>query len=45
VTFGARRRAVGKPGPEIAGEDIDGKPSKLSDYRGEVVVVDLWGDW
>jgi len=36
---------VGKPAPEITGEDIDGKAFKLSDYRGKVVVLDFWGDW
>jgi hypothetical protein len=36
---------VGKPCPEIAGEDLDGKAFKLSDYKGKVVVVDFWGDW
>jgi hypothetical protein len=40
-----RNPAVGKPAPEIAGEDTDGKPFKLSDYKGKVVVVDFWGDW
>jgi hypothetical protein len=40
-----RELAVGKPSPDINGEDIDGKPFKLSDYRGKVVVVDFWGDW
>jgi hypothetical protein len=36
---------IGKPAPEIAGKDIDGKEMKLSDYRGKVVVLDFWGDW
>lgn len=36
---------VGKPAPEIAGEDIDGKRFKLSDYRGKVVLLDFWGNW
>jgi len=36
---------VGKLAPEIAGEDIDGTPFKLSDYRGKVVVLDFWGNW
>ena len=36
---------VGEPAPEIVGEDIDGKPFKLSDYRGKVVVLDFWGNW
>jgi hypothetical protein len=40
-----RNLGVGKPSPEITGEDIDGKSFKLSDYRGKVVVVDFWGDW
>jgi cytochrome oxidase Cu insertion factor (SCO1/SenC/PrrC family) len=37
--------AIGKPAPEIEGEDIDGNPFKLSDYRGKVVVLDFWGNW
>jgi hypothetical protein len=36
---------AGKPAPEIAGTDIDGKDFKLSDYRGKVVMLDFWGDW
>lgn len=40
-----RNLAVGKPAPEIAGTDTDGKAFKLSDYKGKVVVVDFWGDW
>jgi hypothetical protein len=40
-----RNLGIGKPSPEISGEDIDGKPFKLSDYKGKVVVVDFWGDW
>jgi hypothetical protein len=37
--------AIGKVAPEIEGEDIDGNPFKLSDYRGKVVVLDFWGHW
>ncbi|WP_210420263.1 peroxiredoxin family protein [Aquisphaera giovannonii] len=40
-----RNLGIGKTAPEIAGEDIDGKPLKLTDYRGKVVVLDFWGDW
>ncbi|VTR91408.1 thiol-disulfide isomerase-like thioredoxin : Thiol-disulfide isomerase-like thioredoxin OS=Singulisphaera acidiphila (strain ATCC BAA-1392 / DSM 18658 / VKM B-2454 / MOB10) GN=Sinac_1102 PE=4 SV=1: AhpC-TSA [Gemmata massiliana] len=36
-----RHLAVGKKAPEIVGEDLDGKPMKLSDYRGKVVVLDF----
>ena len=37
--------AVGKPAPEIDGVDFDGKPLKLSDYHGKVVVLVFWGSW
>jgi hypothetical protein len=40
-----RNLRVGKAAPEIEGEDVDGQPFKLSDYRGKVVVIDFWGDW
>ena len=33
---------VGKPAPEIVGVDLDGKPLKLSDYRGKVVALVFW---
>jgi hypothetical protein len=34
--------AVGKEVPEVEGRDQDGKPLKLSDYRGKVVLLDFW---
>jgi len=37
--------AIGKPAPEISGEDLDGQQFKLSDYRGKVVLLDFWGNW
>jgi hypothetical protein len=37
--------AIGKPAPEITGVNTDGKPMKLSDFRGKVLVVDFWGFW
>jgi hypothetical protein len=43
--FEIRHLLPGKPVPEVAGEDIDGKAFKLSDYRGKVVLLDFWGDW
>ena len=43
--FELQRLSIGKVAPDIVGEDIDGVPMKLSDYRGKVVVIDFWGDW
>jgi hypothetical protein len=43
--FEIRNLAIGKTAPEIEGEDLDGTPFKLSDYRGKVVVIDFWGNW
>ena len=37
--------AIGKMAPEIEGQDVNGVPFKLSDYRGQVVLLDFWGDW
>ena len=37
--------AVGRPAPEIEGIDMDGKPLRLSDYKGKVVVLVFWGTW
>jgi hypothetical protein len=40
-----RNLGIGKAAPEINGEDLDGRPMKLSEYKGKVVVLDFWGDW
>jgi thiol-disulfide isomerase/thioredoxin len=40
-----RNLVVGKPAPEIDGVGFDGKPLKLSDYRGKVVALVFWGTW
>lgn len=37
--------AIGKPAPEVKSQDADGKPVKLSDLRGKVVVLDIWATW
>jgi thiol-disulfide isomerase/thioredoxin len=31
--------------PDLAFEDADGKPKKLSDWRGRIVLVNLWATW
>ncbi len=41
-----RGKLVGFPAPEITFKwDSDGKAKKLSDYRGNVVVLDFWATW
>jgi peroxiredoxin len=40
-----RNLGIGMPCPEIAGEDIDGKVFRLSDFKGKVVLVVFCGDW
>ncbi|HEV8061244.1 MAG TPA: TlpA disulfide reductase family protein [Gemmataceae bacterium] len=40
-----RWRAVGKPVPEIEGKDLEGRPLKLLDHRGKVVLISFWGTW
>jgi hypothetical protein len=36
---------VGDLAPDIEGQDFDGRPFALRDYRGKVVVVTFWGHW
>jgi thiol-disulfide isomerase/thioredoxin len=31
--------------PDLTFEDADGKPKKLSDWRGRIVLVNLWATW
>ncbi len=42
---GLRQIGVGKAAPEIEGQDVDGKPLRLSDFRGKVVVLVFTGEW
>lgn len=37
-----RQLRIGQAAPELIGEDIDGAPIRLSDFRGKVVVVSFW---
>ena len=43
--YALRNLSVGRTAPEISGKDVDGKPFKLSDYRGKVILLDFWGHW
>ena len=37
--------AVGVLSPEVAGPDRDGNQMALSEFRGQVVLVDFWASW
>ena len=43
--FELRHLSKGKPAPEIQGQDQDGRPFKLSDYRGKVVLLYFWMEY
>jgi thiol-disulfide isomerase/thioredoxin len=39
------RLEVGQTAPELTGEDVGGRPLRLSDTRGKVTVLVFWGSW
>ncbi len=41
----ARLDMIGKPAPGIDGSDVDGRPVRLADLKGKVVLVDFWATW
>jgi thiol-disulfide isomerase/thioredoxin len=43
--FEIRHLSVGKTAPNIESENLDGKKVQLKDYRGKVVVLDIWATW
>jgi cytochrome c biogenesis protein CcmG, thiol:disulfide interchange protein DsbE len=34
-----------RPAPDFALTDLSGRPLRLSDYRGKVVILDFWATW
>lgn len=39
------RVKVGQPAPDITMADVNGKTRKLSDLKGQVVLLDFWASW
>jgi thiol-disulfide isomerase/thioredoxin len=40
-----RLLAIGKVLPEVSGEKLEGGVGQITDYRGKVVVLDVWTTW
>lgn len=43
--FEIRHLSVGKTPPNVASHTLDGKRVELEDYKGKVVVLDIWATW
>lgn len=41
----ARTPRVGEPAPEVVLPALDGRLVKLSDYRGQRLLVFMWASW
>jgi peroxiredoxin len=41
----ARLDRVGQPAPALDARDLDGKPVRLADLKGKVVLLDFWATW
>ncbi len=42
---GKRRSLVGKTATDFSIQDINGKPVRLSDFKGRYVLLDFWASW
>jgi thiol-disulfide isomerase/thioredoxin len=43
--FEIRHLAVGKTPPNVESQNLDGNKVELKDYKGKVVVLDIWATW
>lgn len=40
-----KRTEIGAQAPDFVQKDVDGRPVRLSDYRGQYVLLDFWASW
>jgi thiol-disulfide isomerase/thioredoxin len=40
-----KKQLAGKPAPELAVVDLQGKPFALADFKGKTVLLDFWTTW
>ncbi|MCJ8208855.1 AhpC/TSA family protein [Mucilaginibacter sp. RS28] len=40
-----KKTQEGEPAPQFTQNDVNGKPIKLSDFKGHYVLVDFWASW
>lgn len=43
--FSAQAERESRPAPDLVARDLDGEPIALRDYRGKVVVLNMWASW
>ncbi len=43
--FEIRNLGIGKKAPNVESKNLDDKKVQLSDYKGKVVVLDIWATW
>ncbi|PRD52007.1 TlpA disulfide reductase family protein [Sphingobacterium gobiense] len=43
--IGKRKGSVGAKAPQFAGKELRGEQLRLSDYRGQYVLLDFWASW
>jgi peroxiredoxin len=43
--FSVSRTAIGSVAPDFTQNDPDGKPVKLSNFKGKYVLIDFWASW
>lgn len=43
--MGSRPPQAGSPAPDFTLQDLEGRPVRLADYKGKVVLINFWATW